>query len=460
MLFHEPLFLFLFGPTVGLAYLLARRSHAARFAVLLAASVAFYLWAEPVFVPVVVLSAALDHALARRIARGGSQAARLTALGVAANLGLLVYYKYLGFIALNAGFSVAAIALPVGLSFIVFEKITYLVDVRRGVAAPADRLASYLLYVFFFPKLLAGPIIKFHDFAAQLRAVPEARAEDFWVGFERFAQGVATKVLLANTLGRGADMVFGAIDTAPAAPIGGAVAWWGVALFTGQILFDFSAYSDMAIGLARMLGFRLLENFDRPYVSASVTEFWRRWHISLTSWIREYLYVPLGGNRRGVARQYANLWVCFLASGLWHGAAWTFVAWGAWNGAFLVLDRLVLLRVLARAPHLAARAVTMTIVTLGWVVFRAPSLHQAGRVLVAMASPNQVSALNGVYVTNDMRCALIAAAAIALVPRAASVFPRGAPWAPRTQAAMLAMFVLAVGKTAADPFTPFIYFRF
>ena len=203
------------------------------------------------------------------------------------------------------------------------------------------------------------------------------------MGFSRFMLGVVKKLLLADTLASGADMIF-ARDVGE---LGFVEAWAGVIFFTFQIYFDFSGYSDMAIGLARMFGFRLLENFNMPYVATSITDFWRRWHMSLTSWIREYLYFPLGGNRRGEARTYFNLWVCFLASGIWHGAAWTYVAWGAYNGVFLVLDRLFLVKRLERLPDWLANIVTMFVVVVGWTLFRAVSLTQAGALLSLMAQP-------------------------------------------------------------------------
>ena len=248
---------------------------------------------------------------------------------------MLVYYKYTGFavdnldvLLVRAGLQpwhVGQVALPVGVSFIVFEKITYLVDIARGRSRPAPGFPTYLLYVFLFPKLLAGPIIKYHELEAQLvssRAPaggrPGSRVPAVHAG--RGEEDRASR----HARPPGADQAF----SANPALLGCADAWWGVLFFTFQIYIDFSAYSDMAIGLARMFGFRLNENFNHPYISCSITEFWRRWHISLSTWIREYLYIPLGGNRVAPWRRYANLWVCFLASGLWHGAAWTYVALG------------------------------------------------------------------------------------------------------------------------------------
>ena len=474
MLFYEPLFLFVFLPTFYLAYLVAERRALARGAVILVASFLFYIWSEPLFVPVVLASAALDHALARAIARrpGTRRARLLLTVGVLANLGILVHYKYTRFLIANldallgglhvAPLTIPEIALPIGVSFIVFEKITYLADTNRGLSRPAPNFPTYLLYVFFFPKLLAGPIIKYHEMEAQLRALPAANLDDFAAGFLRFMLGVVKKSLIADTVAGGADMIFG--DTS--GHVGFHDAWWGVILFTFQIYFDFSAYSDMAIGIARMLGFRLPENFNMPYISCSITEFWRRWHISLATWIREYLYIPLGGNRVGAARRYFNLWACFLASGLWHGAAWSFIAWGAYNGLFLVLDKLFLLRALDRLPRIVANLVTFAIVVVGWTIFRARSLGQAWEFLAAMAQPGLAGTTTHIYLTPDLRVGAAVAAVICAAPRLpgfvwARAWLQDGVWPSLAlQTALAVVFVLAVGKAVADPFQPFLYFRF
>jgi alginate O-acetyltransferase complex protein AlgI len=316
--------------------------------------------------------------------------------------------------------------------------------------------------VFFFPKLLAGPIIKYHEMEDQLAAMPAARLDDISVGFLRFMVGVAKKTLIADTLATGADKIF----AADASGIGFGHAWSGVIFFTFQIYFDFSGYSDMAIGIARMLGFRLRENFDMPYIACSITEFWRRWHISLTTWIREYLYIPLGGNRVSPIRVYINLWVCFLASGLWHGAAWTYIAWGAYNGLFLVLDRLFLLRLLDRLPRIVANLITFAIVVVGWTIFRAHSWDQAIAFFRAMTQPGLPNHAAGLLVTPDVMVAAIIAAAICAMPRMPgfhriqhAVFATPA-WTFALQTAISLVFVLAVGKAVADPFKPFLYFRF
>lgn len=506
MLFYEPLFLFVFGPAVYLLYFLLGARPGPRALLLLVASVIFYGWREPTFVFVVFASAALDLFAARRMwalrqrragqalatpagaqGRGqgdlalldppqgesdgaGQAARRWLALGVIGNLAILVYYKYTGFLALNLdallraltlpGVHIPAIALPIGVSFIVFEKITYLVDVYRGVTAPARGPLLYGLYVLFFPKLLAGPIIKYHDISRQFEACPRPSLDDFLNGFSRFMLGVVKKTLIADVMANGADAIF-ARDPAT---LGFADAWMGAAFFTLQIYFDFSGYSDMAIGLARMFGFRLLENFNMPYIATSVTDFWRRWHMSLTSWIREYLYFPLGGNRKGEARTYLNLWICFLASGVWHGAAWPYVFWGVYNGVFLVLDRLILLERLKRLPDWLANLLTIFVVMVGWVVFRATSMAQAGAFLSLMMRPWVASGGATAAPPQTIVMALVAAG-VCVLQRVG--VEKGIDWlalarlhAFLANSALALLFLAALAKGLAEPFKPFIYFRF
>jgi alginate O-acetyltransferase complex protein AlgI len=471
MLFYEPLFLFVFFPIVFTLFLLVRRRAGPRAWVLLVASVFFYLWSQPLFVPLVLLTCVTDYVLGRVIARAGRHRLALTA-GILINLSMLVYFKYADFAVDNfdvllkaaglAPWHIARIALPIGVSFIVFEKISYLVDIQRGRSKPAPDFPTYLLFVFLFPKLLAGPIMKYHELEAQLLEHGSSRLDDIIQGFRRFMLGVVKKTILADTLGAAADMTFNADPH----QLGFTDAWWGALFFTFQIYIDFSSYTDMAIGLARMFGFRLNENFNSPYIALSITDFWRRWHMSLTTWIREYLYIPLGGNRVPVWRNYLNLWVCFLASGLWHGAAWTYVIWGAYNGLFLVLDRLFLLKVLQRAPMLVANALTFLITIIGWVFFRSTSLGQAGLFFHAMTHPGLSGDVYGVWRTSAMYTAAAAAALISFLPRVPG-FDRLAGHvvaAPAGRAAvntlLALLFMFALAKALADPFKPFLYFRF
>lgn len=472
MSFTDPLFLFIFLPFAFLAYAFARNGQG-RLIALVSVSSLFYFWGAPGFFPVAVASALLDYAVGKRLGAGTTHPLRsrlLLAGAICANLAMLVYYKYATFLIgvvapglVPSGQSsglLGEIILPIGISFVVFEKITYLVDVYRGISRPAASFGQYLTYVLFFPKLLAGPIVKYHEIEEQLRSLPAIRREDFERGFLRFMQGLAKKILLADVLGGAADQVFALGND----EIGFASAWIGVGLFTLQIYFDFSAYSDMAIGLARMFGFSLRENFHMPYLSRSVSEFWTRWHISLSTWVRDYLYVPLGGNRGSAARTIVNLWICFLASGIWHGAAWTFVAWGAYNGVFLTLERLFLARWLSRVPAVVAWALTLVTTMVGWAIFRSTSAEQCVAVLKAMASPG----LQGqfVYFGGDVKLAAAVAIGLCLAgawPGARAMVESYVVKGRRhfgLEAATALLFLAAVVKLAADPFKPFLYFRF
>jgi alginate O-acetyltransferase complex protein AlgI len=470
VVFSSPLFLFGFLPTFIALYaaMPARTLNATA----LVASLFFYAWGEPKFVLFAMASAALDLVVVRLMvasSRPGTRR-RLVGVGVAANLGLLAYFKYANFAYANSEPLIAAwlgihlpymraIALPIGISFIVFEKITYIVDVHRGVSQPALSVRDYLLYVFLFPKLLAGPIIKYHDIAQQLINRPR-RLDDVAAGLTRFAIGLAKKVLLADPMGELADMAF-----APGGAIGFHLAWLGAIAYALQIFFDFSGYSDIAIGLARMIGFRLMENFIRPYLAIGFGDFWRRWHISLSTWIRDYLYIPLGGDRVSKPRRYLNLWICFLAAGLWHGAAWTFVLWGAYHGLFLTLDRLFLKRLLSRLPRAAGIGFTFLAVTISWVLFRAPDAGAALTYLAAMIDPlghtHRVA-----LVTLDLYLVMAVGLAICFLP-ALGRFERlheqlrAAPqWTTVSMASAAGLLVLSIAKATTVAFHPFLYFRF
>jgi alginate O-acetyltransferase complex protein AlgI len=470
MLFYEPSFVTFFAAFCAL-YLLATASVTKKSALLIA-SVLFYLWGEPVFVLVLLLSTTADYALSFYLTDKVPHRSRRLALtaGIAGNLGLLIVYKYADFLlgnfnALLSPFGphllpLLHIALPIGVSFVVFEKITYLVDTYRGVSQPAASVWDYALFVFFFPKLLAGPILKYHEMRDQIAAPPPIQWRDFGGGFLRFARGLGRKLLIADPLGAFANQVF----SADPANLGASYAWLGLACFAVQIYFDFAGYSDMAIGLARMLGFRLRENFNAPYISQSLTEFWRRWHISLTTWIRDYLYRPLGGNRQGEARTYLNLWICFLASGLWHGASWNFVLWGAYNGLFLTLDRMFLRDALQRCGRIVATTVTLFIVMIGWALFRSEQPSQLLPFLGALFGMSRASA--ALDVPAEVPLTLFIGALVSLIP-ATPLYPlllrahqqlTWLRWV--TVAALVLIYVLALARAFAVPFQPFIYFRF
>lgn len=475
MVFSSLTFLFLFLPATLAAYYACPARH--RNAVALAASVFFYAWGAPRFVIVLLVSGLADYFFSRELPAGrrtpGGRRAVL-ALAVALNVALLLYFKYANFFVaelnallarLGAGpVSWTAVVLPIGISFFTFQKLSYLVDVYRGTAQPARSAADYLLYVVLFPQLIAGPIVRYHDVAQQLVQRDYTR-ERFFTGILRFSQGLGKKVLVANTLAEIADAAFGA---APAGLSCGQ-AWLGVLAYAFQIYFDFSGYSDMAIGLGRLLGIEFLENFNRPYISRSITEFWRRWHMSLSNWMREYLYLPLGGNRRGAARTYLNLWIVFLISGFWHGAAWNFVAWGAFHGFFLCLDKLAGKERLGRIPAWAAVPATFVVVLFSWVLFRAPTLEYAlayaGRMLT-LGAPAAGAVLGfGLRHQVLLVAALVICFGPVLKPHPFD-FMRLDPGRARPGqalarfAAAMILLVWSAAVLATSSFNPFIYFRF
>lgn len=465
MVFNTTVFLFLFLPCFLAVYFLAGKSW--RNPLLLAGSFVFYAWGEPVFIWTVLASSLVDWLVGREITKPGGGSKFWLTVGVAQNLAILALFKYFNFftgqfLELLARFGISAspfltIALPIGVSFIVFEKITYLVDLHRKVGTPCGRFDHYLLYVLFFPKLMAGPIIKYHEMEGQIRERP-AGWDDLAAGLSRFITGLAKKVLIADTVAQIADTVFGV-----SAPSTG-LAWLGVAAFAIQIYFDFSGYSDMALGLARMFGFQLRENFNHPYTSLNFTEFWRRWHISLSTWIRDYLYFPLGGGRASPGRVYFNLWICFLASGIWHGANWNFLAWGVFHGCVLVVEKAWWLERQRGLPVWMNNAVTMVLILASWVVFRSQTLGESAAYLKAMFTP--VTALTPSEFPAESFLALAVGGAMALCPE--GIWARAK--ASRASAALkakgldlafsLLLLAFACSKLANENFESFLYFRF
>jgi alginate O-acetyltransferase complex protein AlgI len=468
MAFNSVLFLFVFAPVLFIVDHLLRGRGSNLW--LLAASVLFYAWGEPTFVFVVLASSLVDFVLVGAMHRSAGPARRKTLMiaAVVANVALLVYCKYLNFFAdafhtLLPSVPVPHVEmlLPLAISFLVFEKITYIVDVYRHVSLPARRLRDYLLFVFVFPKLLAGPILKFHEVIGQL-TVRRPTLDEFGHGLTRFLMGLGKKVLIADAVAGIADQLFAA-DPAQA---GFGVAWLGAIAFAVQIYFDFSGYSDMAIGLARMLGIRLPENFRQPYLATGFSDFWRRWHISLSSWIREYLYISLGGNRVSPARVYVNLWLCFLASGLWHGANYTFIAWGAFHGIWVCADHMGMKRLWTRMPRALGVLITFALVTIGWVLFRAPTIDHAMTLIGTMLQPWKAS-----QVTLDVAVlpliTLVVGLALCFIPLDrvvawwSSLPTRLSRWAGLLPAAGLVLFAAwTYGRVFTSTFTPFIYFKF
>jgi alginate O-acetyltransferase complex protein AlgI len=476
LVFASPLFLFLFLPaTIAAYFALPRR---VRNAVLLVASVAFYAWGEARYVPLVLGSVAFNWWMGLRIAGSAEPwvRKRRLAAAVAGNLAALAIFKYANFAVANVdaiapvfGLSpvaLRAIPLPLGISFFTFHAISYVVDVYKRTASPQRSVREFALYILLFPQLIAGPIIRYRDIAAQLVA-RDASVSEFAYGVRRFVLGLGKKLLIANTLGATADAIFALPGSGLAAPL----AWLGIACYTLQIYFDFSGYSDMALGLSLLFGIRLPMNFYSPYQATSIIEFWRRWHISLSNWFRDYVYVPLGGNRACTARAYANLVIVFLLCGLWHGASWPFVLWGAWHGVFLIAERAGLARVLER-HRVAAHAYTLVAVMGGWVLFRCDSLTHAldyYRALGGFSPADPALHPIGEYV-NALLLVTLAAAVVFATPAAARIAAwreRAMQWR-RAEALVVTadgawialVFVAASAMLAAGTYNPFIYFRF
>ncbi|MEO0651918.1 MAG: MBOAT family O-acyltransferase [Planctomycetota bacterium] len=477
MVFSAPTFLFLFLPGVLLAYLLGPR--ALRAPLLLAASLGFYIWGEQAVVAVLVASSLAGWLGTAWILRLPDPRARRRRVALVSALVLapLVWFKYAGWLVDEAArltggqawMPAPEIALPIGISFFTFQILSYVFDAARDVVPRERRFDRFLLYVSLFPQLVAGPIVRYRDVLADL-ADRRVRWLDVEQGLGRFCIGLIKKVLIADALARPADELF-AFDPGH---LGAGAAWYGLVCYSLQIYFDFSGYSDMAIGLGRVFGFRFPENFRHPYTARSVTEFWRRWHISLSSWFRDYVYIPLGGNRRGPARTAVHLWAVFLLCGVWHGAAWNFVLWGAWHGLALVVERRLGLGADGpwRARHLLSLAVTLWVVMVGWVLFRAPDLAHAAAYLerLFVPGPGDPVTVPASHFYTPVQLPALALALLCVAPlwRTALAALEGrvhsAAPACLLHAARVSLLGLLVGcailQTAAASYSPFIYFRF
>ena len=384
MVFSSAISLFFFVPIV---FLLDRRlsNVDAKNTWLLLASLVFYSFGQVYYLPLLLLSVALNYVCGRLAA--GKYAKLGVTLAVIGGIGLLAVFKYADFAirTVNAlcglHLPLTGIALPIGISFFTFQGLSYVIDVYREPQTVSHSFKKVLLYIAFFPQLIAGPIVKYHDIEQEIdsrRTTPQETA----LGIRRFICGLSKKLLLSNALGQMADTVF----ALPAGEIGMLAGWTGAICYTLQIYFDFSGYSDMAIGLGRMFGFHFRENFNYPYTATTIKEFWRRWHISLSGWFRDYLYIPLGGNRKGNARTWLNRFLVFFATGLWHGASWTFVLWGLWHGLFSVLEDCGAIPVDKLKGKRIGQLYTLLVVVLGFTLFRADTLAQAGAMYAAMFS--------------------------------------------------------------------------
>jgi alginate O-acetyltransferase complex protein AlgI len=478
VVFSSHIFIFYFLPLViGIYYLLLGlgTSITLRHLFLTCAGMVFYGWWNPWFVLLMLGTTLLDYNLGRMIVNAGDNQARRklgVVLSVVSNLGALAFFKYTSF-AIETTQTVSTwlgggeitvpaffqnIILPAGISFYVFQSLSYCIDLYRGHAKPAESFLDFTCFVSLFPHLVAGPIVRYGIIAHQMRH-REHTFGKFSLGLTRFGFGLAKKILIADPMGLIADAAFGA-GPGNLSPF---AAWAGVLAYAFQIYFDFSAYSDMAIGLAKLLGFYFIENFDSPYKSSSITEFWRRWHISLSTFLRDYLYIPLGGNRLGTARTYANLMAVMVIGGLWHGAQWTFVIWGAMHGLMLSWERLTASRGWFKGvPRPLKIAFTFTIVLFTWVFFRAENFDVAWRYLSAMFGFTSLAAtapLLEARMLSDFNVIqiLIASFVAFIMPNTQTILRTFVPW---KGVVGLLLLMLSVAIMFARGHSPFLYFQF
>lgn len=468
MLFSSATFLFAFLPVVALLYyLIPKRCTAARNLFLTGASLLFYAWGEPRFVLVMLLVIVSSWLFARKIEASTKSARKgFLLVAVSVDLTVLFVFKYLGFFTENLNrlpfvrLPVPQITLPIGISFFTFQAISYVVDVYRGEAAQKS-LWDVMLYIAFFPQLIAGPIVRYSDFADQIHNRQES-LQNWNRGGYRFAIGLGKKVILSNNLAYVADAAFSSVGN-----LSFSMAWIGAVGYSLQLYFDFSGYSDMAIGLGQMFGFHFLENFNYPFISRSITELWRRWHISLGSWFRDYVYIPLGGSRCRLRRTCLNLLIVFALTGLWHGAAWQYVVFGLLHGIILCMERLGLRRALEQLPRLLRHLYTVVLLWLTLVIFGAPGLSEGLAVLKGIFTWQSGAKGYTLAAFADTKLLLILAASFllcgpvqALCPKLkAALYAKKAP-SPAGMAGLLVLLFLGLMRVTAGTYSAFIYFQF
>ena len=468
MLFSSMTFLFVFMPLVMAVYFLSKKE--IRNYVLLIASIIFYAWGEPRYLAIMIITILVNYAGAILLDKHYSSRQRLwiVSLTIVLDLSFLFYFKYFNFVVDNINgvlatdFQLLDVIMPIGISFYTFQAMSYLIDVYRREVTAQNDVYKIALYIVLFPQLVAGPIVKYHDVCEQI----DNRTIEFKnviIGFKRFITGLAKKVLIANTLAEVVDKIFA---QAPENLTTG-VSWLGAVAYCLQLYYDFSGYSDMAIGLGLMFGFRFLENFNYPYISKSITEFWRRWHISLATWFKLYLYIPLGGNRKGAVRTYWNLFAVFLVTGIWHGAAWSYVAWGIWNGIFIVIERFFGLDkdkndrwYVSAAKHVYA----FFAIVWGMIIFRAESLSYAYEYICRMLHIDVTKHLPDYdYGVNNKFAIMLIVGLICAMPVCRNLIYIKYEHKVQRTLVNIWLFLLFFWSTislAASTYNPFIYFRF
>lgn len=476
MVFSSILFLLYFLPIFLLVYYLCPDKIKNYF--ILVSSIFFYSWGAPLFIFVILGTTLLDFFLVHFMANSANERARkaLLIISVSMNVGLLFYFKYCNFFIdnINAVLSSCGlepiqmlnVVLPIGISFYTFESLTYVIDVYRKEHKPLTNFLNYQLYIILFPKLIAGPIIRYHEIADQITDRFKTFTYNFALkGMHRFIIGLSKKVIIANALGAYADIVF----KQDVHSLSSGVAWLGALCYTMQIYFDFSGYSDMAIGIGQLMGFRFPENFNNPYTSKSIAEFWRRWHITLGSWMRNYLYIPLGGNRvTSKSRLFFNLWIVFVLSGFWHGASWTFIAWGVYHGTFLILERTPYSKFINSIGKVPAMLLTFLIVMFGWVFFRVDTIGNGFGYISAMfnfATPETIIEYNTAKLYTFLVIAFFFSFFTA-VPFLEKIHQKvyftelSAVRSVTYTMISLGLLVVCIGLITSSTFNPFIYFRF
>ncbi len=466
MVFSSSVFLIVFLPITLLAYFIVpARFIKARNSVLLAASLVFYGWGEPKYILIMIFSIVFNYVCG--LAAGKNRSKAVLILCVVGNLALLGYFKYTDFVLetvnrlAEAGLALPGIALPIGISFYTFQTMSYVIDVYRGKVEAQRDIITFGTYVTLFPQLIAGPIVRYSDVAVMLVG-RKTNLEQTAEGVRRFIIGFGKKVLLANQI----YVVW--MELSAMENLSVSAAWLGAVAFTFQIYFDFSGYSDMAIGLGKIFGFDYLENFNYPYISRSITEFWRRWHMSLSSWFKEYVYIPLGGNRKGLSRQLINISIVWILTGLWHGASWNFVMWGVYYGIILIIEKLGLLKVLEKCPAVVGHIYSLILIVIGWVIFAVDDMGKVAVYLGMMLGSSQIFIDDAFVYFFESRIWLLIACVIGSTPLpkivcsiiAEKLEDREVLLGTIETVLFMGIFALSMAFLVSGSYNPFLYFRF
>lgn len=463
MLFSSMTFVFMFLPLVCALYLLSKKE--LHNPILLVASILFYAWGEPKFLAIMLITIILNYYGAIIVEKSVNKKIPLI-ITIISNLGFLIYFKYFNFILdnlnalLHSNIDPLNIIMPIGISFYTFQALSYVIDVYRGECKAQKDIYKLALFICLFPQLIAGPIVKYHDIADQIDD-REVNFDKVTLGVKRFIIGLAKKMLIANTMGAIADKIF----MQPADSFTPLTAWLGALSYTMQLYYDFSGYSDMAIGLGLIFGFTFMENFNYPYISKSITEFWRRWHISLSTWFKQYVYIPLGGNRKGNNRTYINLFIVFLLTGIWHGASWNFVFWGIWNGFFIILEKATgwCNETGNRFVNILKHIYTIFVFVIGWVMFRSEDMTYALTYIKNMFGLIDVHDVtyNMIYYGDYIEIFIFITAILCAMPVFKNMIYKEKKCIKfAVNIWLLLLFIISAASIANSTYNPFIYFRF